>query len=190
VPSLCPSRLRGVTQSVIRSRNGFATPRLPRLADLWVHFSRSTPRASTGLIVETRCGCGPDGTRQSRTSCKLHPCSGHPARIAGVQGRHCFAEPAPWVAMGGGRGWRRLAWGRQQLGARWHSTSCWRQPACPWPSGVTRRPTAAPRCRLSRLRRSMQAVVLRRPPAARPCGTRSMVPNPTRGCTPTTRWRR
>ena len=35
--------------------------------------------------------------------------------MAGVQGRHCFAEPMPLVGSGCGRGWRTLAWGKQKL---------------------------------------------------------------------------
>ena len=36
----------------------------------------------------------------------------NPAAIAGVHGRHTFAEPRPLVASGYGNGWRRLAWGK------------------------------------------------------------------------------
>jgi len=45
----------------------------------------------------------------------VHICSVNPAAIAGVQGRHCFAEPVPLVGSGCVRGWRKLAWGKQKL---------------------------------------------------------------------------
>jgi hypothetical protein len=35
--------------------------------------------------------------------------------MAGVQGRHCLAEPLPWVGSGWGKGRRTLAWGKQKL---------------------------------------------------------------------------
>jgi hypothetical protein len=35
--------------------------------------------------------------------------------MASVHGRHCVAEPVPWVDSGCGRGWRTLAWGKQKL---------------------------------------------------------------------------
>jgi hypothetical protein len=35
--------------------------------------------------------------------------------MAGVQGRHCVAEPLPWVGSGWGKGRRMLAWGKQKL---------------------------------------------------------------------------
>ena len=35
--------------------------------------------------------------------------------MAGVHGRHTLAEPVPWVGSGCGRGWRKLAWGKQKL---------------------------------------------------------------------------
>jgi hypothetical protein len=40
--------------------------------------------------------------------------------MAGVQGRHCFAEPVPLVGSGWGRDWRKLVWGKQKLS---HSTA-------------------------------------------------------------------
>jgi hypothetical protein len=35
--------------------------------------------------------------------------------MAGVQGRHCVAEPLPLVGLGSGKGRRKLVWGKQKL---------------------------------------------------------------------------
>jgi hypothetical protein len=35
--------------------------------------------------------------------------------MAGVHGRHTFAEPLPLVGSGIRNGWRKLAWGKQKL---------------------------------------------------------------------------
>jgi len=35
--------------------------------------------------------------------------------MAGVQGRHCVAEPVPLVGSGCDNGWRKLACGKQKL---------------------------------------------------------------------------
>src|SRR5712664_4074322 len=69
---------------------------------------------STTLRAPTSAGCGHGGTRKSMTSLRVHTWSVKPAAIAGVHGRHCLAEPWPWVGRGCDRGWRKLAWGRQK----------------------------------------------------------------------------
>ena len=51
----------------------------------------------------TPAGCGHGGTRNISTSRSVHTRSVNPAAIAGVQGRHCLAEPVPLVDSGCGR---------------------------------------------------------------------------------------
>jgi hypothetical protein len=41
--------------------------------------------------------------------------------MAGVQGRHCLAEPGPLVGVGCGKGWRKLPWGKQKLWYVWYN---------------------------------------------------------------------
>ena len=69
----------------------------------------------TSLRAHTPTDCGHGGTRKSNTSRRVHTRSVSPAAIAGVRGRHCVAEPVPWVGRGCGNGTRRLAWGKQKL---------------------------------------------------------------------------
>ena len=97
----------------------------------------------TTLLAHTFTGWGHGGTRKSRTSRKLHTRSVKPAAIAGVQGRHCLADPLPWVGRGCGSGWRKEACGRQKLEYAWYKASCCRRPSSPLQSVLTRRPTAA-----------------------------------------------
>jgi len=60
-------------------------------------------------------GCGHGGTRKSSISRKLQTWSVNPAAMAGVQGRHCVAEPPPVVGSGCGKDRRKLVWGKQKL---------------------------------------------------------------------------
>src|SRR5207244_1126232 len=78
---------------------------------------RQTDRASCVRSFSWQTGhptwsCGHGGTRESRTSLSDQTWSVNPAAIAGVHGRHTFAEPRPLVASGTSNGWRRLAWGK------------------------------------------------------------------------------
>lgn len=69
----------------------------------------------TTLRAHTPTGWDRGGTRKSSISRKLQIWSVHPAAMAGVQGRHCVAEPLPLVGSGCGTGRRKLACGRQKL---------------------------------------------------------------------------
>jgi hypothetical protein len=71
--------------------------------------------ASHHRLAHTPAGCGHGGTRNRSTSRRLHTRSVRPAAIAGVHGRHSFAEPLPLVGSGAARGKRTLACGRQKL---------------------------------------------------------------------------
>src|SRR2546425_11565760 len=62
-------------------------------------------------LAHTPAGWGHGGTRNRSTSRSVQTRSVSPAAMAGVRGCPVLAEPWPWV----GRGWRRLAWGRQKL---------------------------------------------------------------------------
>ena len=66
-------------------------------------------------VPYTASSCGHGGTRYNSTSLRLHTRSVNPAAIAGVQDRHCLAEPVPLVGRDWGRGWRKLACGKQKL---------------------------------------------------------------------------
>jgi len=87
---------------------------------VWTHVACSgrltVPRPTT-LLAHIPTGWGHGGTRHRSTSRRVHTWSVRPAAMAGVQGRHCFAEPVPLVGSGCGRGWRKLAWGKQKLGS-------------------------------------------------------------------------
>ena len=74
--------------------------------------------------AHTPAGCGHGGTRKSNTSRSVHTWSVRPAAIAGVRGRHCVAEPLPWVGSGWGNGRRTLAWGTQKLEETGYTTNC------------------------------------------------------------------
>jgi hypothetical protein len=77
-----------------------------RTSSAWATSPCRSPRA---LLAHTPTGCGHGGTRKSRTSRKLQTWSVNPAAIAGVHGRHCWADPVPWVGRGCGSGWRKEA---------------------------------------------------------------------------------
>src|SRR5467141_3385550 len=68
-----------------------------------VAVSRHPPRRA-----HTPAGWGHGGTRNMSTSRRLHTRSVRPAAIAGVHGRHRFAEPLPLVGSGAARGKRML----------------------------------------------------------------------------------
>jgi hypothetical protein len=76
--------------------------------------ARPPPQApsSGGFLPPWRAhapaGWGHGGTRNRSTSRSVHTRSVNPAAIAGVQGRHCLAEPVPWVGSGCRRGLRKL----------------------------------------------------------------------------------
>ena len=76
---------------------------------------RPPPLTASTTCAHRPTGCGHGGTRKSRTSRMLQTWSVNPAAMAGVQGRHCLAEPAPLVARGCGNGTRKLTWGKQKL---------------------------------------------------------------------------
>jgi hypothetical protein len=85
---------------------------------VWPHVVRSGHLPGPlpiPLRAHTPTGCGHGGTRKSNTSRRVHTRSVSPAAIAGVRGRHCVAEPVPWVGKSWGNGTRRLAWGKQKL---------------------------------------------------------------------------
>src|SRR5262252_4179360 len=65
------------------------------------------PRAARSLLLSIERYC--DGMVR-----RVQTWSVSPAAMAGVQGRHCLAEPLPWVGAGWGNGRRRLAWGKQK----------------------------------------------------------------------------
>src|SRR5262247_2311840 len=69
-----------------------AKARTVLLACLCTYVNPSTPRSSRSSIVQNPCGWDHDGTRQRNTPRSTHPWSIKPAALAGVQGRHCFAE--------------------------------------------------------------------------------------------------
>src|SRR5215813_3777189 len=83
-----------------------------RTSSAWATSPGRSPRA---LLAHTPAGWGHGGTRKSRTSRKLQTWPVNPAAIAGVHGRHCVADPVPWVGRGCGSGWRKEACGRQKL---------------------------------------------------------------------------
>jgi hypothetical protein len=85
---------------------------------VWAHVvcsGRLTVSLPTTLLAHTPTGCGHGGTRNRSTSRRLHTRSVSPAAMAGVRGRHCLAEPLPWVGSGWGNGRRTLALGKQKL---------------------------------------------------------------------------
>jgi hypothetical protein len=84
-------------------------------SDIRAHLARSAPQSSGSSATYSACGGGHGGTRNRSISRKVQTWSVNPAAIAGVQGRHWLAEPAPWVGRGCGQGRRRLAWGKQKL---------------------------------------------------------------------------
>jgi hypothetical protein len=83
-------------------------------------LSRGAPdllpsRSPSLSAAYSSCGCGHGGTRYRSTSRSVHTRSVSPAAMAGVHGRHCWAEPMPWVGTGCAKDWRKLACGRQKL---------------------------------------------------------------------------
>src|SRR5438132_13543514 len=78
---------------------------------VWTHGACSghliVPLPTT-LRAHTPAGCGHGGTRKSRASRTLQTWSVNPAAMAGIQGRHCLAEPVPLVGRGCGNGTRKL----------------------------------------------------------------------------------
>src|SRR5712691_11301882 len=95
--------------------------------------------------------------------------------MAGVQGRHCVAEPVPLVGTDCGSAWRKEACGKQKLEYTLYKPRWWRTPSSPVQRVLTRRPTAATCWRMVRLRRSTNAVLLCQPHAANTALTRSSV---------------
>ena len=55
------------------------------------------------------------GTRNDRSSSKVHTCSVNPSAIMGVWGSHFFGEPLPLVGRGGFNRLLRVSWGKQKL---------------------------------------------------------------------------
>jgi hypothetical protein len=58
----------------------------------------------TTRLAHTPAGCGHGGTRKSSISRSVQTWSVNPAAIAGVCGRHCLADPVPFVGLGSGKG--------------------------------------------------------------------------------------
>jgi hypothetical protein len=117
--------------------------------------------------------------------------------MVGQPGRHRQRTRPPLLRcarpVGGLRtyhGGRTLACGRPKCWYLWNTTRCWGQPSSPWPRVFTRRPTAAPRWRRSRLRRSPKAVLIGPPHPDKPGALASSVPHPPRWVPPTRRRRR
>src|SRR5438105_12580798 len=77
-----------------------ATPSTPAA---WTHVTCSGSllwRLPTTRLAHTPAGCGHGGTRKSNTARSVQTWSVRPAAMAGVQGRHCLAEPLPLVGSG------------------------------------------------------------------------------------------
>ena len=85
------------------------TPATPAVRTHVTTSGRLTVLLPTTLRAYTPTGWGHGGTRNSSTSRSVHTWSVSPAAIAGVQGRHCLAEPVPLVGSGWGNGRRTLA---------------------------------------------------------------------------------
>jgi hypothetical protein len=64
------------------------------------HLRSPHRTASHPLLAYPPTGWGHGGTRTRSTSRSVQTWSVSPATIAGVQGRHCLAEPVPWVSSG------------------------------------------------------------------------------------------
>ena len=91
------------------------TPSTPAVRTHVASSGRLTALLPTTLRAHIPTGWGHGGTRHRSTSRRVQTWSVSPAAMAGVQGRHCLAEPRPWVGSGWSRGWRKLAWGMQKL---------------------------------------------------------------------------
>jgi hypothetical protein len=103
-----------VNQPVMRSSIEVSGPRAARLASSRTHLPHIISRSSGSTPAYSAWGCGHGGTRNSSTSRRVQTWSVSPAAMAGVQGRHCVAEPLPLVGAGCERSWRTLAWGKQK----------------------------------------------------------------------------
>src|SRR5262245_24082826 len=104
-----------MNQTVISSPAGVIGPCAALLSYLWAHLAHSARRSRCALAAYDICGCGQGGTRNRSTSRNVQTWSVSPAAIAGVQGRHCLAEPGPLVGQGCGKGRRKLVCGKQKL---------------------------------------------------------------------------
>jgi len=91
------------------------TPSTPTVRTHAACSGRLTMPLPTTLLAHIPTGWGHGGTRKSSTSRSVQTWSVSPAAIAGVHGRHNWAELVPWAGSGCGRGWRKLAWGKQKL---------------------------------------------------------------------------
>jgi len=69
---------------------------------------RLTVLLPTPLRAHTPTGWGHGGTRNRSTSRRVQTWSVSPAAMAGVQSRHCLAEPLPLVGSGWGNGRQTL----------------------------------------------------------------------------------
>jgi hypothetical protein len=112
------ARSRSVCVVSISRSSGFKADFQPLVEPSLPALDILIPSHSTIISSPARywtCGCGHGGTRYISTSRSVHTWSVNPAAIAGVWGRHCLAEPVPWVGSGWGSAWRKEAWGRQKL---------------------------------------------------------------------------
>jgi hypothetical protein len=109
------SHLRDVNRTVMTSHIRFSRTGPGRWPWLRVHVAHASSRSSGSRAAYRAWGWGRGGTRYSNTSRRVHTRSVSPARIAGVQGRHCLAEPVALVGTGCGRAWRKLVCGKQKL---------------------------------------------------------------------------
>jgi len=73
------------------------TPSKPAMRTHVVCSGRLTVPLPTTLRAHTPTGWGHGGTRNRSTSRRVQTWSVSPAAMAGVQGRHCLAEPLPLV---------------------------------------------------------------------------------------------
>jgi hypothetical protein len=89
-------------------------------------------RFPTTMAAHPSAGCDHGGTRNRSTSRSVQTWSVSPAAMAGVQGRHCLAEPVPLVGSGCAKGWRKLPCGKQKLWYVWYKASCCRKPSSPF----------------------------------------------------------
>ena len=109
-----PLLLRPLNQTVMSAPAGVIGPCEALWSDLRAHLARSALQSRCIPAAYHICGCGQGGPRNRSTSRKVQTWSVSPAAIAGVQGRHCLAEPDPLVGTGSGHGWRKAAWGKQK----------------------------------------------------------------------------
>jgi hypothetical protein len=109
------SRFPGMKQTVIAPQIRVSVPCSTRFVSSRTHRPHVVVQFSSSLTAYSVWDCGHGGTRNRSMSRSVHTWSVNPAAIAGVCGCHILAEPVPWVGTGCGKGWRKLACGKQKL---------------------------------------------------------------------------